>query len=192
MRWLFVLSGCPQRLLRGRESEVQDTGCHSVFRDVWRGIRAMPRGMARVCIIQVGKRNTLCCRPVVGTQRGSTTRLVSTCRITTTMNTCTHAHILTHGHACNDQLSRATHPTPLGLGQAFTWFSWFCFFPIVSDWMGMAVYRGKASCDCASGPQACIESKCQFNRGIAMAGIGLMAKAGTWAGRGGLSGSQTI
>jgi len=78
----------------------------------------------------------------------------------------------------------APTPPPMGLGQAFTWFSWFCFFPIVSDWMGMAVYRGKASCDCASGPQACIESKCQFNRGIAMAGIGLMAKAGTWVGHG--------
>jgi hypothetical protein len=94
VRWLFVLSGCPQRLLRGRESEVEDTGCHSVFRDVWRGIRAMPRGMARVCIIQVGKRSTLCCRLLVWTLRGSATRLLSTCRTTTARHTCGFVYLL--------------------------------------------------------------------------------------------------
>ena len=48
-----VVPACLQRLLHGEEED-DPPGCCSVFGDILRGIRQMPSGMTRVCVIQVG------------------------------------------------------------------------------------------------------------------------------------------
>lgn len=57
----------------------------------------------------------------------------------------------------------------------FTWFAWFCFLPLATNWMGSDVFGGETKCECADA--GCGEAKCRYNEGVALASIGLMSKA---------------